>query len=78
MEYIAEILGAFALTMAGWLHVRQGKLEDHLENCVKKDSFEELRNDLKVTLELLTELRVENARWQGLMERAIENDSKRS
>ncbi len=78
MEYLGQLLGLSAVTMAGWLHIRQGRLEEQIQSCVKKDSFEELRRDMKVTLELVTELRVENARWQGLVERVIENNSNQS
>lgn len=53
--------------------MRQNKLEDQVTNCVKKDDLEEVKADLKEALHLLTEQRVENAKWQGLMERVLES-----
>lgn len=78
MDYITEVaLGAVSI-LFGWLHIRQGKLETKLDNCVQKDAFEEVKEDLKTSINLLTEVRVENARWQGIAEKAIESNSRRS
>ena len=78
MEYLLEGLVTLTIVLIGWLHMRQNKLEDKIEKCVEKDAFEEVKEELKTAIELLTEFRVENARWHGLMERLIENDSKNS
>lgn len=78
MEYILEGLITLGLVMVGWLHLRQNKLEEKIEKCVEKDAFEEVKDELKTAIQLLTEFRVENARWHGLMERLIEKDSKNS
>lgn len=78
MEYATTLaLGAVSI-LFGWLHIRQGKLESRLDNCVQKDAFKEVKEELKIAIKLLTEVRVENARWQGLVEKAIENNSKKS
>ena len=78
MEYLLEGMVTLFIVLLGWLHMRQNKLDERLQMCVAKDSFEEVKDELKTAIELLTEVRVENARWQGLMERAIEKDSKNS
>jgi len=75
LELLAiEMTLGLVCVLFGWLHVRQNKLEDKLNNCVEKDDLAEMKQDLKTTLELVTELRVENAKWQGLMQRALENE----
>ena len=74
MELLAiEVAVGMAICLMGWLHLRQNKLEDQLQQCVHKNDLDEIKEDLKTTLELLTEVRVENAKWQGLMQRALEN-----
>lgn len=78
MEYLLEGIVTLFLVLVGWLHMRQNKLEDKIDKCVEKDAFEEVKEELKTAIELLTEFRVENARWHGLMERLIEKDSKNS
>jgi len=78
MNYFAEIGAALAVTLMGWLHVRQNKMEDKIENYVPKDAFDDMRVELKAAMLLLTELRVENAKWQGQIERVLERDLKNS
>ncbi len=74
LEVLAiEMTLGLVCVLFGWLHVRQNRLEDKINNCVEKDDLAEMKIDLKATLELVTELRVENAKWQGLMQRALEN-----
>ncbi len=67
-----ELLVGSIFILIGWLHLRQNRLDDQIGSCVKKDDFEEVKADLKKALNILTETRVENAKWQGLMERALE------
>jgi hypothetical protein len=67
-----EMTLGMVCVLFGWLHLRQNRLEEKLEHCVNKDDLNEIKQDLKTTLELLTEVRVENAKWQGLMQRALE------
>ena len=64
--------------LIGWLHMRQNRLEIKLESCVERSAFEEVKEDLKEAVHLLQEVRVENAKWQGLMEEAIRKGSERS
>ena len=78
MEYVTEIALALVSILFGWLHVRQGKLETRIEDCVRKDAFEEVKDELKKAVQILTEVRVENARWQGIAEKVIENSSRNS
>ena len=75
LEVLAiEMTLGLVCVLFGWLHVRQNRLEDKINNCVEKDDLAEMKQDLKTTLELVTELRVENAKWQGLMQRALETE----
>ena len=60
--------------LVGWLHVRQNSLEKRIQECVAKDDLEEMKAAMKQMVEIVTELRVENAKWQGLMQRALENE----
>lgn len=78
MEYLIESLVALNLLVLGWLHMRQNSLSKRLDNCAPKDTTEEIKNDLREVVKLLTDVRVENAKWQGLMAKVIESDSKNS
>ena len=78
MDYFAEVGAALAVTLMGWLHLRQNKMEDKIDHYVPKDAFDEMRVELKAALLLLTELRLENAKWQGQIERVLERDLKNS
>ncbi len=78
MEWIVELMGGVGLTLLGWLHMRQNRLEAKLENCVEKDAFEEMKEELKTCTRLLTDVRLENAKWQGIVERATESNSRTS
>ena len=78
VDYFAEIAAAFAVTLMGWLHLRQNKMEDKIDEYVPKDAFDDMRVELKAAMYLLTELRVENAKWQGQIERVLERDLKSS
>ena len=70
---IELVVGAVYLVL-GWMVVRMNKLEQEIDNCVQKDAFEEVKADLKTTIDLLTEARVENARWQERISRVLESD----
>jgi len=78
MDYLAELLGLASITLAGWLHMRQNDLATDLKGKVDKDAFQEVKEELDKAVEMLTDLRVENARWQGIVERAIESNSRNS
>ncbi len=78
MEFLIEGLIGAVFLLVGWLHMRQNNLEKRIDNCVEKDVMEEIKEDLKETIKLLTEVRVENAKWQGLMAKAIEKNSENS
>lgn len=78
MEWALELIGVCALTLVGWLHARQSKMEQALENKVDKDDFQEMKEELDKAVTILTDLRVENARWQGIVERVVETNSKNS
>ena len=75
---VIELAVGAVMLVLGWIVLRQNKLEEKIDNCVRKDAFEEVKDDLKEALHLLTESRVENAKWQGLMERALESVLKSS
>ena len=78
MEYMAELIGAAAITLAGWLHLRQNSMEEALKTKVDKDAFQEVKIELDKAVDLLTELRVENAKWQGIVGGVIEKSSRNS
>jgi len=71
---IIELAVGAVFLMMGWMMTRMGKLEEEIDNCVQKDAFAEVKDDLKEALHLLNESRVENAVWRGRMERALEKD----
>lgn len=77
-KLIVELAVGAVYLVIGWVFVRINKLEQDIEGCVKKDDFDEVKSDLKTTIELLTEARVENARWQERISRVLEKDSKNS
>ena len=72
--YVVEILAAGNIALLTWLHLGQNSLESELSGCVRRDSFEEVKEELKNAVALLTEVRVENARWQEIVRRAINNN----
>jgi len=76
VDYFAEIAALFAVTLMGWLHLRQNKIEDKMEEYVPKEAFNDLSVELKAAILLLTDMRVENAKWHGLIERVLERDSR--
>lgn len=73
-KLIVELAVGAVYLVIGWVFVRINKLEQDIEGCVKKDDFDEVKSDLKTTIELLTEARVENARWQERISRVLEKD----
>ena len=73
-QVLVEIIVGLVYVILGWMVMRQNKLEQRIDNCVQKDAFEEVKVDLKTTIELLTEARVENARWQERISRVLEKD----
>ena len=73
-QLLIEIIVGLVYVGLGWIAMRQNKLEQRIDNCVQKDAFEEVKADLKTTIELLTEARVENARWQERISNLLEKD----
>ena len=76
-KLVVELAVGAVYLVIGWVFVRLNKLEQDIDTCVKKDDFDEVKSDLKTTIELLTEARVENARWQERISRVLEKDSKK-
>ena len=75
---VVELAVGATFLCLGWLHNRLNRMEDEVDNCVHKDNLTEVKEDLKEALHLLNESRVENALWQGRMEKALERDLKNS
>lgn len=73
-QVIIELAVGAVYLVLGWMVLRQNALEQKIDNCVEKDAFEEVKADLKTTIELLTEARVENARWQERISNLLEKD----
>ena len=75
MELLVIELAVLAVFMTlGWMVVRMNKLEERVEHAVDQDALAEVKADLKEALKLLTENRVENARWQVLIEEILKRD----
>ena len=75
---LLEILAGLAVVLMGWLHGRQNKLEDELDAKADKDSLAEIKEILKEMTKCVNEMKVENARWQGLVEKVTNNKHGRS
>ena len=73
-KLIVELAVGAVYLVLGWIVMRQNKLDQEIKNCVHKDAFEEVKADLKTTIDLLTDARVENARWQERITRVLEKD----
>lgn len=75
---LLEILFGLVIIMMGWLHVRQAALSKKLEEKVDKTDFAEVKQDIKDVLSHITDIKVDNARWQGLMEKVVNNKQGKS
>ena len=73
-KIVIELAVGAVYLVLGWMVLRQNRLDQRIDNCVEKDAFEEVKADLKTTIDLLTEARVENARWQERISRVLEKD----
>jgi hypothetical protein len=82
MDDTTKIIMGCLGTLLGWLHLRQiglaKGLDQGLKEFVRKEDFEEYRKDLRQQTEVLIEIRVENAKWQTIVERLIELEQKKS
>lgn len=77
MEYIAEIAASLAVVLVGWLHMRQNDLERKLEGKVDVDHFEEVKEEMAKVIEILTELRIQNVKWQTIVDNRVNNKHER-
>lgn len=72
VEALLGIIGALNLSILGWVlmkQIAQGKEIDRLEKeKVSHESFNETRQDLKTLIEMVTNLRLDLARWEGKAE----------
>lgn len=82
MEWVYEVVAGGILALVGTLFImfdrRVSHLEDKIAHCVEKDDMEYLKDTLKDLSDLVTDLRVENARWQGLLEKVLEEKSSKN
>lgn len=58
--------------------MRQNALERDLKEKADKTDMDEMKKDVKEVLSHISELKVDNARWQGLMEQALSSKHERS
>lgn len=75
---LLEILAGLVVIMLGWLHLRQNALSDRLDEKADKEEISEMKIDVKDILKTITEIKVDNARWQGLMEKVASNKPEKS
>lgn len=73
-QLFVELTVGLIVILLGWLHIRQSKLEEKIEECVPLTAFEEVKQDLKETIKLLTEMRVEDGKWQGLIQSILDKN----
>ncbi len=70
---LIEALVALVVIMMGWLHVRQTDFKVQLDKKVDKEDFTEVKSDIKAILSSILDMKVENARWQGLVDRVTKS-----
>jgi hypothetical protein len=75
---LLECVAGLNLLLLGWLHMRQNSQEKRLENKVDKEDFVEVKADIKEILRGLIDVKVENARWQGLVEKVVNSKLEKS
>lgn len=71
MEFVLEGLVILFCVLLGWLHVRQNRMEKKLDEKADKGSIQKLEDSLSQILEKVTDLRVDNAKWQVLVDKAL-------
>lgn len=68
-----QIIVGLLMVLVSWLHLRVSNVAKKLEDKADHRDISELKTDLKEILKTLTELKVEQARWQGRSEAATES-----
>lgn len=56
-----RVLAGAVLTLVGYLHVRQNKLENRLEEKAEKAELDKIEKDVKEVLKQTTDIRVAQA-----------------
>jgi hypothetical protein len=54
--------------IVGWLYTKIGKLESRVDNKVDKDDYHEILGLVSEIRDMLTEVRLEVAKWVGKLE----------
>ena len=67
MDTLLEIIGGIIVTLFGWTAVKQDNLSKQMNDKVDKSELDELRCDVKEILNMVTQMKVENAEWRGLI-----------
>ncbi len=68
MISIVELVWIPLSIILGWIFYRQNKLEISLENKVDKDTYHEILGLVSEIRDMLTEVRLEVAKWVGKLE----------
>ncbi len=68
MTSIIELVWIPLGLILGWIFHRQSKLEASLENKIDKDSYHEILGLVSEIRDMLTEVRLEVAKWVGKLE----------
>lgn len=68
MNGIIELVWIPLGILIGWIHVRQNKLENALEGKADKDDIREMTKYMSEIKEIVTEVRLEVAKWVGKLE----------
>ena len=73
-----EVIAGLLVMLVSWLHLRQNAMQKELNQKADKEDVHELKADVKEILKGLIEIKVDNARWQGLVEKVVKNKHEKS
>ena len=73
-----EVIIGLVIVLVSWLHLRQNDMAKKIDTKADKSDVQELKSDIKEILKALTEIKVDNARWQGLVDKVVKNSPDKS
>ena len=73
-----EVIVTLVIVMVSWLHLRQNDMSKKIDSKADKTDVQELKSDIKEILKALTDIKVDNARWQGLVDKVVKNSHDKS
>lgn len=71
---LIEIASVCFVLMLGWLHLRQNRLEDALNKKADSVDIKELKGLIKELNETLTEARLEQSEWRGMINALVKKN----